>query len=1053
MTPHDTDANGDPGQTSPGPIGQDPTQIYPPAAPPTPPARPTVPGFEVLGLLGRGGMGVVYEARQATLNRIVALKMLLERASGRPETLRFLAEADALASVKHPNVVQVFGYGEHEGGPYLAMEFLPGGSLLDRLKLGKPPFTPFGAAREVEKLARAVQAAHDQGIVHRDMKPANVLYDEAGEPKVTDFGLAKRSGHDSGLTATLAIMGTPAYMSPEQASGRTKFVGPACDIHALGVILYECLTGTKPFEDENAIALYRKVAQVPPERPGRRAAKLPRDIELICLKCLEKDPRERYPTAGALADDLAKFIAGEPVSVRAAGVVEKGYKWARRNPTLAAAYVMTLAVLLLVGVGASLAMLWRSADRERRNAETAKRSVEFLAELDSARIRRQQARPGWVVEQLAALEHLANNPASADRQHELRSEALAALVAPDFAPGSLLETPSQTHSVAWHPSGRVVAAGERGVSIFPNLTVRLLSLDGEPERRLAAPTLPILKPNGSPVPDIVTALAFSPSGLEVAAGCRSGRIYVWDASHADPKPRALREADDVEIETLVFAADDLLVAQVKTALHSYKGGRPAKTLATAPYHAPIALGPDGAIDLLAENAYHRLDPETLAHREPTAERYGNSLVRLGDGGFVVRAGPTLSLHETATAMPISELVDPALDSAHEENLAGVWAGRSGPVLALSETSRRLAAWDLPTGRRLANVPVAAGKTQGGLSPDGTTFALARHKGVQLYRFSRPIASRPHGAGAEWVRAFAVEPRSGRIVTATSPPRPGNARVRRLRMWEPDGAPVGSPRDWPDDIGLEGDLLAFAGDRVVFQTHVDRLEWRPTGPGDGGSMVLAGPLHALTAGPGGEFWLAVGEMAWKIEVGESVPRAMFRNTLGFLGGRPQVLAVSPTGDGELLGCRDGHVRRVGKDNQVHSREFGPEPVPVVAGAAGLAWAVACDDAGRAEILDAETLEAWQTLEPLPDRATAAAIDPRTGLVAMGSGDGTVRLGHVVGRRYEPWADFKADRGVMQLALSPDGRSLYVLFRRERAVQVWSIAEIEREFARLGMGRRN
>ena len=205
------------------------------------------PGYDLLEPLGEGGMGVVWKARQTKLNRLVALKMVLgEQRAGSKELIRFLAEAEAVAAVKHPHVVQVYEYGEASGRPFLAMEYLPGGSLADRLKqTGR--LDPKAAAELVATLAAAVQAAHDLGIVHRDLKPGNVLYDEHGEPKVTDFGLAKRAG-GSDLTATQAVMGTPAYMAPEQARGDTKFVGPQADVYSLGVILYECLTGTRPFE-------------------------------------------------------------------------------------------------------------------------------------------------------------------------------------------------------------------------------------------------------------------------------------------------------------------------------------------------------------------------------------------------------------------------------------------------------------------------------------------------------------------------------------------------------------------------------------------------------------------------------------------------------------------------------------------------------------------------------------------------------------------------------------------------------------------------------------
>jgi WD40 repeat protein/tRNA A-37 threonylcarbamoyl transferase component Bud32 len=343
--------------------------------PPTDPsyavAMPSVPGYDLLAPLGEGGMGVVWKARQVKLNRLVALKMVLgEHRAGSKELIRFLAEAEAVAAIKHPHVVQVYEYGDARGRPFLAMEYLPGGSLTDRLRQ-TGPLDAKAAAKLVGTLASAVQAAHGLGIVHRDLKPSNVLHDDLGTPKVTDFGLAKRAG-GSELTATQAVMGTPSYMAPEQARGDTKFVGPQADVYSLGVILYECLTGTRPFEAPDQLALLRQVAEEEPERPGKRVPGLPRDVELICLKCLAKDPAERYPTAGALAADLGRFVAGEPVSVRAAGVVERAAKWARRKPTLAAAYTLGLLAVLLGGLGGAAVWQWRAAALARNEAETAR---------------------------------------------------------------------------------------------------------------------------------------------------------------------------------------------------------------------------------------------------------------------------------------------------------------------------------------------------------------------------------------------------------------------------------------------------------------------------------------------------------------------------------------------------------------------------------------------------------------------------------------------------------------------------------------------------------
>jgi hypothetical protein len=315
-----------------------------------------------------------------------------EKQPGSKELIRFRAEAEAVAAVKHPHVVQVYDYGEANGRPFLAMEYLSGGSLSARLE-GTGRLDPKAAAELVATLAVAVQAAHDLGIVHRDLKPGNVLHDERGQPMVADFGLAKRAG-GSDLTATQAVMGTPAYMAPEQARGDTKFVGPQADVYSLGVILYECLTRTRPFEAPDQLTLLRKVAEEEPERPGKRVPGLPRDVELICLKCLANDPAERYPTAGALAADPGRFAAGEPASVRAAGVVERAAKWARRKPTLAAAYALGLMAVLLGGLGGAAVWQWRVAERARDAAESARGAAA------TARDGERKAR-----EQLAAVEY------------------------------------------------------------------------------------------------------------------------------------------------------------------------------------------------------------------------------------------------------------------------------------------------------------------------------------------------------------------------------------------------------------------------------------------------------------------------------------------------------------------------------------------------------------------------------------------------------------------------------------------------------------------------
>ncbi len=278
----------------------------------------TVPGYEVLGELGRGGMGVVYKARQVGLNRTVALKMILvAECAGGQDRARFKAEGEAVARLQHPNVVQIHEVGEHDDRPFFSMEFVDGGSLAHKARGG--PLPPRAAAGLVETLARAMHAAHEYGVVHRDLKPANVLLSADGTPKIADFGLAKRLDVDAGQTRTGSVLGTPSYMAPEQADGRTKEVGPAADVYALGAILYELLTGRPPFKGETAMHTLFQVLSVEPVPPARLRTGVPADLNVICLKCLEKNPRDRYASAAALAEDLRRFLNGEVIAARPAG--------------------------------------------------------------------------------------------------------------------------------------------------------------------------------------------------------------------------------------------------------------------------------------------------------------------------------------------------------------------------------------------------------------------------------------------------------------------------------------------------------------------------------------------------------------------------------------------------------------------------------------------------------------------------------------------------------------------------------------------------------------
>ncbi len=369
--------------------------------------------YEILGEIGRGGTSVVYRARQRRLNRIVALKTLHGAALGSRDAFeRLQTEAQAVARLDHPNIVPLYEVGRHAGTHFLTLRYFEAGSLADALKLRR--FTPTEAVRFLATAARAVHHAHSRGVLHRDLKPSNFLLDEHGAPHVADFGLAKLADSDSNLTLSTSVLGTPAYMAPEQAAGNAKDAGTPADIHALGAVLFELLTGRPPFMGRSALEVLRLVADAEPPRPSVLVPGLDRDLEVVCLRCLEKDPSRRYASAAALAEDLDRWLRHEPLSIRPISLGERVLKWVRRRPVVAG----LLAVVVLVSaVGAvTTAWGWRRAWTERAEAtqlsylaslQLAERHLDYGETSDARRLLLSQPESlrGWEWGRLMALAH------------------------------------------------------------------------------------------------------------------------------------------------------------------------------------------------------------------------------------------------------------------------------------------------------------------------------------------------------------------------------------------------------------------------------------------------------------------------------------------------------------------------------------------------------------------------------------------------------------------------------------------------------------------------
>ncbi len=368
-----------------------------------------IPGYEILEVLGRGGMGVVYRARDVKLKRDVALKMVLSgRSASRSERTRFFSEAEAVASLTHPNIVQVYEVSQHDDCPFMVLEFVAGGTLAARV--AEAPLSAREAAVLVEAVARGMNVAHQSGLVHRDVKPANILIDDAGQPKLTDFGLVKQLEEESGLTLSGTPIGTPSYMAPEQAAGQSHRVGPAADVYSLGATLYACLTGVPPHQADSTMETLRRVVEEEPTPLRQVCTAVPRDLETICLKALHKDPLRRYPSAAAFAEDLACWLDHRPITARPTTGAEYVAKWCQRRPAVAALLaVSVLAVITMI----SGAIFFTAKLRTERDSAIAAGNK---ADVEKVRAEEQSRR-------------------AAQREAEALSEARKAAAAADFLVG------------------------------------------------------------------------------------------------------------------------------------------------------------------------------------------------------------------------------------------------------------------------------------------------------------------------------------------------------------------------------------------------------------------------------------------------------------------------------------------------------------------------------------------------------------------------------------------------------------------------------------------
>jgi WD40 repeat protein len=699
---------------TPLPQESTPPMANPPAPrPPVAAAWPVVPGYETVAQLARGGMSVVYKARQVGLQRLVALKMMPAAAPVDAEQLaRFRSEAEAVARLEHPNIVQIHEVGELDGCPYFSLEYVGGGSLAD--KFAATPVPARQAALLVEPLAQAVHYAHQQGVIHRDLKPANVLLTADGMPKITDFGLAKQLDGDLGQTRSGALLGTPPYMAPEQAEGKTRQIGPATDVYGLGAILYELLTGRPPFRGATALETVEQVRFTEPVSPGRLVPKLPRDLETICLKCLRKEPHQRYPSAGALADDLRRFVTGQPIQARPIRGWERAVKWARRRPAIAG---LLASVILVTALGfAGVVWQWREAEAARRedaakareiakNAETLETNLYY--KLIGLAEREQKRRIGSRADEL-----LDQCPA------HLRGWEWHYLKRFPFANFPALSHDTFVSRVAFSPDGLHLASGE----VNGNVTL----WDARTGNRLRTRRAHVWD---------VRALAFSPDGRRLATGGRGDRLArVWHVSTGELVYNLPSDAKGVE--GLAFSPDGKLLgsASLDRTVRLWDvgpgraGGVNPLILAYREHAQPLA--PNG----LAFSADgQRLTSVSVdgvvkvweAATGETVSTFHGDIVWVASAAFS-RDGRWLALGGENGAVKVYQ-TDPWKEvrtlEAHASVVRYLALSPDGRRLASAGEDRTLKVWDVTTGHEALLLDIHSAKTSSlAFSPDGHRLA-------------------------------------------------------------------------------------------------------------------------------------------------------------------------------------------------------------------------------------------------------------------------------------------------------------------------------------------